>query len=152
MIVGFTILDFKGRKKSAVDFINRVCVLENPEIAQNIVDLGVGVNIFAKGLTMEILNAQPFKCAPIEVESGEHLVVSAVDFNLELPLNRTIVRLRPTEYIRLPMSKALQFEEYYKLGLIKVIPDVDWSGDLWLLQNGTWDDEGVWIDDDSWED
>lgn len=152
MIVGFSILNFRGCEKEAVDFISQVCVLEDPEVAQNIVNLGVGVNVFSKGVTLELLEMQTFECSPIEVGEGEHLVVSTVDFVTELLYNDEVLRLLPTEYVRVSEGEVFQFEEYQKLGIITVIPEVDWQAKPWILSEGVWNDDGVWIDDCTWED
>lgn len=152
MIVGFNILDFRGHEKEAEAFIRSVCILEDPEVAHNIVSLGTGVNVFSKSVTEELLKAQPFVCSPIEVKRGEYLVTSAVNFYIEVTYSNTPLRLAPTEYIKVSKTKVAQFREYCEAGLVRVIPDVDWSGSPWILDDSTWDDDGVWVDDETWED
>ena len=67
MIVGFTITDFKGHEEEAVEYIQKVCILESPDIAQNIVNAGPGVNIFSKAIVLSELQAQPFSATPIVI-------------------------------------------------------------------------------------
>lgn len=152
MIVGFTITDFKGHEKEAEEYIRKVCILESPDIATNIVKAGAGVNIFSNALTTEDLLSQPFESKPIEIKDGKHLLVSIVNFNLELLYNGRPLRLLPTEFIYVDPSEVSQFEEYIKQGLIKVIPEVIEDGKSWILADGTWNDDGIWVDSDFWRD
>ena len=152
MIVGFTITDFKGFEQAAVEFIQKVCILEDPSIAQNIVDAGVGVNIFSASLTLEELQEQPFESTPIETQDGKDLIVSIVNFNLELLYNNAILRLLPTEYIYVEPSEVFQFETYLKQGLVRAIPDLFSSDIDWILQSGSWNDDNVWVDSAMWRD
>lgn len=153
MIVGFTITDFKGHEKEAVAYIQKVCILESPEIAQNIVDEGAGVNIFSKAIVLSELRSQPFSSTTIETQDGKYLLVSAVNFNLELLYNNNILRLVPTEYIYIEPEEVPQFEEYISQGLVKTIPEFTGvEGSDWILANGFWNDGGVWVDSDFWRD
>lgn len=153
MIVGFTITDFRGHEKEAVEYIQKVCILESPEIAQNIVDEGTGVNIFSKAITLSELQAQPFSSVPIETQDGKYLLASAVNFNLELLYNDSILRLNPTEYIYIEPDEVSQFEQYIEQGLVKTFPDfIEIGGSNWILATGFWNDSGVWVDSDYWRD
>lgn len=152
MIVGFTITDFKGHEDAAVEYINRVCILESPEIAQNIVDAGPGVNIFSKGIDIDELKRQPFLSSPIETQDGRYIIVSAVNFNLELLYNSRILRLVPTEYIYISPEEVVQFEEYIHQGLVSLIPEIRKDGKSWILDEGNWNDDGIWVDNDFWRD
>lgn len=152
MIVGFTIDDFNGHEQEAVDFINRVCILEDPNIARNIVEAGPGVNIFSKAVTLSELNAQPFSATPIETRDGKYILASAVNFKLELPYNGTTLRLFPTEYIYIDPREVSQFEECLAQKVVAVIPEVTLGGEKWILGEGLWDDSGIWLDSDYWRD
>ena len=152
MIVGFTITDFKGHEKEAVEYIQRVCILESPDIAQNIVDAGPGVNIFSKAIVLSELQSQPFSATPIETQDGKYLLVSLVNFNLELLYNSSILRLVPTEYIYIEPDEVSQFEEYINQSLVKLIPEISLGGQKWILDEGSWDDSGIWVDSDYWRD
>lgn len=152
MIVGFTITDFNGHKQEAVDYISRVCILESPEIAQNIVDAGPGVNIFSKAVVLSELKEQPFEATPIETQDGKFLLVSSVNFNLELLYNSRTLRLVPTEYIYIEPSEVSQFTKYIRQGLVRLIPEVNLVGQKWILNTGSWDDSGIWVDSDFWRD
>lgn len=152
MIVGFTITDFKGHEQEAVEYIQKVCILESPDIAQNIVDVGPGVNIFSKAIVLSELQSQPFLTTPIETQDGKYLLVSLVNFNLELLYNSSILRLVPTEYIYIEPDEVSQFEEYISQGLVKLIPEINLGGQKWILDEGSWDDSGIWVDSDFWRD
>lgn len=152
MIVGFTITDFKGHEQEAVEYIQKVCILESPDIAQNIVDAGVGVNIFSKSIVLSELQAQPFSATTIETQDGKYLLVSEVNFNLELLYNGSILRLVPTEYIYIEPDEVSQFEEYISQGLVKLIPEINLGGQKWILDEGSWNDSGIWVDSDFWRD
>lgn len=152
MIVGFTITDFKGHEKEAIEYISRVCILENSDIAQNIVNAGPGVNVFSDAVVLSELYSQPFSAIPIELKEGKFILVSLVNFNLELSYNNDLLRLMPTEYIYIEADEVLQFIEYIKQGLVKVIPEINVLGQEWILKGGSWDDNGVWIDSNYWRD
>lgn len=152
MIVGFTITDFKGHEQEAVEYIQKVCILESPDIAQNIVDVGPGVSIFSKAIVLSELQSQPFSATPIETQDGKYLLVSLVNFNLELLYNSSILRLVPTEYIYIEPDEVSQFEEYISQGLVKLIPEINLGGQKWILDEGSWDDSGIWVDSDFWRD
>lgn len=152
MIVGFTITDFKGHQKEAIEYIQRVCILESPEIAKNIVDAGPGINVFSKAVTLYDLREQPFEATPIEIQDGKVLLVSTVNFNLELLYNGRTLRLVPTEYIYIGINEVSQFAEYIKEGLVRLIPEVGLDGHKWILDMGSWDDSGIWVDSDFWRD
>lgn len=152
MIVGFTITDFKGHEREAVEYIQKVCILESSDIARNIVDAGPGVNIFSKAIVLSELQSQPFSATAIETQDGKYLLVSEVNFNLELLYNSRILRLVPTEYIYIEPNEVSQFEEYISQGLVKLIPEINLGGQKWILDEGSWDDSGIWVDSDFWRD
>lgn len=152
MIVGFTITDFKGHEQEAVEYIRKVCILESSDIAQNIVNVGPGVNIFSTAIVLSELQEQPFSAKPIEIEDDKYLIVSAVNFNLELLYNNSILRLVPTEYIYIEPDDVLQFADYINQGLVKLIPEINLSGKKWILTEGFWDDNGIWVDSNIWRD
>lgn len=154
MIVGFTITDFNGHEDEAIKYIQRVCVLEDPKVAENIVAVGAGVNVFAQNVALSDLNKQSFSATPIETQDGKFLVVSAVNFNLELLYNGSILRLIPTEYVYITPDEVSQFLQYAEQKLIKFYPDVvsDGEENKWILDEGLWNDSGVWVDSDFWRD
>ena len=153
MIVGFTITDFNGHEAEAIEFIRKVCVLENPEVAKNIVAAGVGVSVYSPNLTRELLNSQPFSCTPIETQAGRFLLVSNVDFLLEFSYADNVVRLEPTHYIYIPVSQAKtkNIAELHKKNLIVLIPDPTDGTANRILETGSWNDNGIWIDSLEWE-
>lgn len=154
MIVGFTITDFNGHENDAIKYIQKVCILEDPKVAENIVNAGTGVNVFAQNITLSDLKMQTFSSTPIETQDGKFLVVSAVNFNLELLYNGSILRLVPTEYIYITPDEVSQFLQYAEQKLVKFYPDVVFGGEesKWILEEGLWNDSGVWVDSDFWRD
>lgn len=151
MIVGFTITDLKGYKQEAIEYIQKVCILESPDIAKNIVEAGKGVNVFSLAVTYYDLSKQPFSTSPIETQDGKYVLFSIVNFTIELTYNSRILKLVPTEYIYIDFNEIPQFKRYIEQGLVKVIPDVadDCS---WILDTGAWDDKGTWSDSNFWRD
>lgn len=121
MIVGFTVTDYKGHERDAVDFINKYCILSSPDIAKNIVAAGPGVNIYSDGLSASLVQGQPFLSTLIETRSGKYMVVSTVNFTVEIMYNGNIKRLLPTEYMYIAPAEKNQFTYYMDLGLIKII-------------------------------
>ena len=130
-----------------------MCILESPEIAQNIVDEGVGINIFSKAIVLSELRSQPFSSTTIETQDGKYLLASAVNFNLELLYNGSILRLNPTEYTYIEPNEVSQFEQYIEQGLVRTFPEfIGGDGSNWILANGFWNDGGVWVDSAYWRD
>lgn len=155
MIVGFSIVDLQGHKDDAIEFIRRNCILDNQEIAVNIVEAGSGVNVYANDLTTEILEGLPFEVSPIEVNYGKVLLVSAVNFNLEITYNNRPLRLKPTEYREINPNEVAQFLLEIKQRLVVTFPKVPTDIEelqRWILAYGSWDDNGYWIDSERWRD
>lgn len=150
MIVGFTVTDYNGHESEAIAFIQKHCILESAKIADNIVNAGPGVNVFSASLTREELENQPFSCVPIETQNGKYLLVSAVNFGLELLYNSSILKLAPTEYIYILPQETSQFEQYMAQGLVRLFPALSKDGGEWLLETGTWNDDGIWVDTAYW--
>lgn len=124
MIVGFKITDFKGHEAEAVAFIIRMCILSDISIAQNIVNAGVGVNVYSKIVTQEDLDTQSFTATLLETVDNKRMLVSNVDFVLELLYNNGIIRLWPTEFIYINESEVAQFRQVYEQGLVKFLPRI----------------------------
>lgn len=152
MIVGFTITDFNGHEDATVEYIKKVCILESTDVARNIVEAGVGVNVFSEAIVLSELESQPFSATPIETQDGKYIITSIVNFNLELLYNSNTLRLVPTEYIYVPEEDVFQFETYIRQGLVKTIPEVFSDNLEWILETGDWNDGGIWIDDKTWRD
>lgn len=153
MIVGFTINNVGGNPKELSDFIRKYCILEFPEIADNIVKLGKGVNVFSTSLTVEAFNGVSFDYSLIETKDGEVIVASAVDFNLEVEYNGRIKRLNPTEYFYINVKEVSQFKEYVRQKLLAFIPNAEGvNNGRWILSDSFWNDGGIWIDFENWKD
>lgn len=152
MIVGFTITDLKGYRDAAIEYIRKVCILESPEIASNIVDSGVGVNVYSSNIDRVELSRQPFSTRAIETINGKVLLISTVNFNLELLYNGRILRLYPTQYAYILVGEVPQFTRYIQQGLVTTIPLFNEENKQWLLSSGRWNDANVWVDTDFWRD
>ena len=151
MIVGFTITG--GDPKKIAAFIRKYCILESPEIADNIAKLGAGVNVFSKSLSNEAFSEANFGYSLIETVNGKVIVASAVDFHLEVEYNGRIIRLNPTEYIYIKVSEVGQFREYARRKLLSFIPNAEGGNNgRWILSNAFWNDGGGWIDFENWKD
>lgn len=152
MIVGFTI-ESVGNRKELADFIRKYCILESPDIADNIVRVGKGVNVFSKGLDENSFSGVTFGYRPIRTIEGRVIVASAVNFNLEVEHNGRIKRLSPTEYFYVDVSEANQFRKYVDRKLLAFVPEVDGvEYGRWILSDSFWNDEGVWVDFENWKD
>lgn len=153
MIVGFTINSVGNNQKELADFIRKYCILESPDIADNIVKLGKGVNIFSKSLTVEAFNGVSFEYSLIETISGKVIVASAVNFNLEVKYNGRIKRVGPTEYFYINVDEVGQFEEYVRQKLLAFVPSIEGiNNGRWILSDAFWNDGGIWIDFENWKD
>lgn len=150
MIVGFTING--GNLKEIAAFIRKYCILESPEIADNIAKLK-GVNVFSKSLDEEALSEATFAFTPIKTKDGKVIVASAVNFNLEVEYNGRIKRITPTEYFYINSSEIGQFKKYVQQKLLAFIPNSEAMGSgKWILENAFWNDGGVWTDFENWKD
>lgn len=151
MIVGFTITNLNGHEKEAIEYIRRVCILDSPDIAENIVKSKARLNIFSLGIDLDDLRSQPFESEVIEVTNGRCLLVSIVNFNLELIYNGKLLRLVPTEYIYVSPDEVEQFTDYIRQGLVKVICEETVEEPIWILDGGWWNNSGIWINSEYWK-
>lgn len=145
-VVGFIVTDYKGCEKYAVKFIQTYCILDDLRIAKNIVKVGPGLPIYTADLNVlseEFLAQQPFECTPIITEPGTWMIISLVNFIVEIPYNGTTMRLRPCEYRNVYPSDVSQFRFFERQGLIRLIetslhaPSIQLEqGGYLLLENG----------------
>ena len=124
MIVGFKITAFNGHERDAVAFIQRVCILSDPQIAENIVAAGPGINIYSESVTQAMLNEQAFTASLLKTTSGKYMLVSMANFLLELPYNGGTLRLWPTEFARILPSEVEQFQKVYEQKLVRFYPEL----------------------------
>lgn len=151
-VIGFTILNSEGHKDEILQFIREVCILDSDEVAQNIANAGDYINVYAKGLTEEILVAQSFACAPIKTLLGSFVIVSNTNYILELPYNGGTIRLLPTEYKYIPIQDIGQFDQPIRQKLLKVFSEGTDEDLRWILRDNFWDDFGMWVDTETWND
>lgn len=155
MIVGFTIKAGSVLDRKVVsEYLRSILILEDKMVADNIVSNSfvTDINVFCNSLDADVLSEQPMQAELIEVQNGEHLVVSAVDFKLEIPFNDELLILKPTEYRLLTRNDAEQFSWAVKNRLVKIIPEIFEGYDDWILYTGYWRDEGIWVDQAEWID
>ena len=153
MIVGFTVLDYRGHEEEAIKFIRKHVILRSPVIARNIVERGPGINIYTRTITAELLNEQPFLAQLIELDKEHRMVISAVDFHVEILLPEGSLKLSPTEYVKIPYDDAAKYQKYVDTNHICMVPAYVKKGNgYWILRNSVWDDGGIWIDTETWND
>lgn len=123
-LAGFRILDYNGHEEETIEFLKQVCIFEDEDTARNIVEKGAdAINIFSKCISSDILNAQSFTWEPITVTGKYALLVSLVDFRLEISYNGTLYVLMPDDYIEMPADDVQQFELFIKQGYLGAILD-----------------------------
>lgn len=153
MIVGFTITDFKGHEQDAVRFIQEHTILRSPAIAENIVAVGPGINVYTRNVTAELLSQQPFDAELIEVREGKRLLISAVDFHIEIQNAGIVHKLSPTEYLEINEDEGALYQPFVDSGHVCMLPEYAKKGNgYWILKSSLWDDGGIWIDTDIWND
>lgn len=138
---------------------DKYCLVENKdEMLNSILTAGKGVSIFFKRVlnerdldTLRDLAASIGEL--IETKEGSFLVVSAVNFTIEIPYNEGTLRLRPTEYFYATSDEARQIVVPLRQGLLCTFPTVQEDVmEQWLLERGIWNDEGLWKDNKLWSD
>lgn len=158
MKLGFTI---KGasikehNRRSVIDFLVRTYILPSRSIAENIVSEvinGSDVSIYGEDLDYRAVDEQPWQYKVISIEDGKFLLVSAVDFKLELHLNGELLILRPTESKEVTYDDAVTFEKEISQGLVRIFPNLEETDSNWILYNGIWVDSKVWVDSQTWKD
>ena len=89
----------------------------------------------------------------INVKSPSYLVASAVDFRLEIQCADNLKVLAPTEYFITSEALARTLSKEIQQGLLRVYPRLpEEEGKVWILEEGEWNDNGVWMDEKFWED
>ena len=119
--------DTAGFEKEAVAFIMEVCFVEDISVAKSIVAVTKPINVWTRNITEDLLNAQPFETTPIFLENGSFMVVSAVDFLVEVSDAFGITRFKPTEYITGDLEYATRFRKQIEMGLLATIPTIVWD-------------------------
>lgn len=158
MNVGFTIIGSsisQSDRSSVIDFISSNFILPEKSVAENIVSTvmrGANVSIYGDSIDYALLDEQPFNYSVISVTEGRFLVVSAVDFKVELQRNGETVILLPTENIEVSYDEALTFEEEVRQGLVRIIPNLSEAIDNWVLFEHDWNDSDEWADEQTWKD
>lgn len=130
MKVGFTIKGSsisENNRRSVVDFLVKTYILSSKSIAENIVSeviKGSDISIYGENLDYSVVDSQPWRYETISVENGKYLLVSAVDFKLELYLDGELFVLKPTENKEVTYYEALTFEKELSQGLVRVFPSL----------------------------
>ena len=157
MELGFTIkgssID-KSNRRSVIDFLVDTYILPSRSIAENIVSAvinGSDVSIYGERLDYRAIDAQPWQYEIIAIENGKFLLVSAVDFKLELHLNGELLILGPTESKEVTYDEAVTFEKEVSQGLVRIFPSLSEADSNWILYNGIWVDNKGWVDSQTWK-
>lgn len=162
MRVGYTIVSLYQPSQEAefARFLKDTLILEEgyaDNIAKVVAEGGV-VNIFTQRdlhVALGGSSSYQFKTtfSSIETTGDNYIVASAVDFRLEVHFQDAIKVLAPTEYFITTESLARTLMTYVEKGLLKIYPSFpDAEGADWILDGGSWDDSGVWMDEKEWED
>lgn len=157
MELGFTIKGSSindNNRRSIIDFLVNTYILPDRSIAENIVSAvinGSDVSIYGTNLDYRAVDAQPWEYSIIAIENGKFLLVSAVDFKLELNLNGELLTLGPTESMEVSYEDALTFDKEVKQGLVRIFPDLAVADSNWILFDSTWTDSKVWVDSQTWK-
>ena len=137
-LVGFRILDYNGHEEETIEFLRQVCIFEDENTARNIVEKGAdAINIFSKCITSTLLNQQSFSWEPITVDGKNALLVSLVDFRLEVSYKGTLYVLLPADYIEMPADDVPQFALFIKQGYLGAILDDGGSMGEYIYLNPT---------------
>ena len=153
MIIGFSITNLNGHNQEAIEYIQKVCILESKQIAVNLVNSGkYPINVFAPYVTLAAEGSMPFDFTLIRTEPDKYIVTSVVNFMVELSFNQGSIRLLPTQYIHVTQEEIGQLLPYVRQGLIRTFPEYDENGAIWILETGYWNEEGIWIDMGDWND
>lgn len=162
MRVGYTIVSLYQPSQEAefARFLKDTLILEEgyaDNIARVVAEGGV-VNIFTpRDLHVALSGSSSYQFKTtfqsIETTDNQYVVASAVDFRLEVPFQGTIKVLAPTEYFITTESLARTLMSEVEQGLLKVYPSFpDTEGADWILDGGSWNDSGVWMDEKEWKD
>ena len=157
MELGFTITGSsidKSNRRSVIDFLVDTYILPSRSIAENIVSEvinGSDVSIYGENLDYRAVDAQPWQYEIIAIENGKFLLVSAVDFKLELHLNGELLILVPTESKEITYNEAVTFEREVSQGLVRIFPSLSEADSTWILYNSAWVDSKVWVDSQTWK-
>ena len=157
MELGFTIKGSsinENNRRSIIDFLVNTYILPDRSIAENIVSAvinGSDVSIYGTNIDYRAVDAQPWEYSIIAIENGKFLLVSAVDFKLELNLNGELLTLGPTESMEVSYEDALTFAKEVKQGLVRIFPDLAVADSNWILFYGKWTDSKVWVDSQTWK-
>lgn len=162
MRVGYTIvrLESPTQEKEFARFLREKLILEEG-YADNIAKVsanGDSVNIYTQRILKGFLEGRgdyAFKTVftEINVKSPSYLVASAVDFRLEIQYAGSLKVLAPTEYFITSETLARTLSKEIQQGLLRVYPRLpEEEGKVWILEEGEWNDNGVWMDEKFWED
>ena len=157
MELGFTIKGSsisKNNSRDVIAFLVGTYILPSSAIAKNIVSEvinGSDVSIYGENIDYHAVDSQPWQYEIIAIEDGKFLLVSAVDFKLELHLNGELLVLRPTESKEITYDEAVTFEKEVSQGLVRIFPNLSESNSNWILYEGIWEDSKVWVDSQTWK-
>ena len=156
MEVGFTIKGgsvHKDNHKELVKFLVETHIMPTKSMADNIISAvegGADVNIFGSRIDYIRVSRQKWDYSIIAVGSSERLVVSAIDSKIEISYQDKVFTLEPTGYMVVKAEDVPMFSKEMSLGIIRILPDTSLGEDNWILSAGTWNDEKIWADEQTW--
>lgn len=118
--IGFCITHLNGQRDAAINFVVTQGLV-SLQVARDIVDSTVPVNVYASGVTPQLLLNQLFSVIPVALEPGLNVIsTTSSKLTLPTPLGQTITLLA-TGIIQVADSYADYWKEYALKGLIRFI-------------------------------
>lgn len=127
-IIGFRITNLLGSRDAALLFIRHYAFL-SLERAEAIVDSDVNLNVYATGITQDLLLAQQFDAEPVLLRTGLN-VISTTSSILRLPYDDgTTLTLEATAIAVVDEQYLEKWQEYVRIGVIRFVPFAGFEAD-----------------------
>lgn len=143
MIVGFTVTSIStdAQRQALADYVKKVCPVTD-EVANNIANVGIGVNVFSRNVSTDDLENLPLGTQVIQTTPEKLMIISLLSQRLELPIGEKVYSIPPTGFIEINNSDAVGIEWALDNGYIYITPGEDGSFN--------WDDTKYWDDTKLW--
>ena len=153
MIVGFTLKEStqNARKRESLRKFLEKHTQINADTIDNIVQIGMGINVYSTNITENDLLRLPIVTKPITLDNGQGMIISLLSQRLEFSLSDgKFISLVPTGYSYISKDKVSELQWAIDKGLILYM-GLTYEG-IWILSTGFWNDSSAWIDTESWRD
>ena len=153
MIVGFTLKEStqNARKRESLRKFLEKHTQINADTIDNIVQIGMGINVYSTSITENDLLRLPIVTKPITLDNGQGMIISLLSQRLEFSLSDgKFISLVPTGYSYISKDKVSELQWAIDKGLILYM-GLTYEG-IWILSTGFWNDSSAWIDTESWRD